>query len=67
MKIRTDPARWAAFFCGCFAVFALSGCKKEERMDTAMMKGAQAGAKAIELKANGQKRVDDATAILDGK
>lgn len=72
-KIRNMNARIfavrpaAAVTLACFVLAACSGCKPEDRMDNAMMKGATSGVKAIGHKADGQKRVDDATAILDSK
>ena len=51
------------------AASVLSGCARDgsDRMDTAFLRGAQKSKKAVEHKAGAQRRVDDATSILDGK
>jgi hypothetical protein len=63
---------WKILTCAtltAFGVLLLSGCASDgsDRMDVAMKKGAAAGMKASATKHDSQKRVNEATSILDGK
>jgi hypothetical protein len=67
LNLRRSTVSLCFLIGGLVAALMAGGCKKEETYDNAMLEGTKSGAKAIGAKMDGQKRVDNATAILDGK